>query len=84
MKNYRHIRKNPYIYGFSITGFFVFLIISVLLLISFTLGITLTKFIIILFLIGLTYGICKYVVSDEKLLSKAFDLKLPKKYSQYE
>jgi len=84
MKNYRHIRKKPYIYGFSITGFFVFLTISVGLLISFTLGITLIKFIIIAFVIALSYILCRYVLSDEKLLSKAFDKKLPKRYSTYE
>ena len=84
MKNYKKIRQKPYIYGFSIVGFFAFAIGGVCVLLSFMSGFSLAKFIIVGILIMILFLFSKHVLSSPVVLSKIFDNKLPKKYSEYE
>jgi hypothetical protein len=84
MKNYRKIRQEPYIYGFTMFGFIVFSATSVLCILSLLTGFTGVKCMVIMILIGLSFLICKNVLSNKDLIAKYFDNKLPKKYSKYE
>jgi len=84
MKNYKKIRQKPYIYGFSVVGFFTFAIGGIAGLISFMGGISITKVIVVLIFLGVLFLVSKYVISDKERIAKFFDNKLPKKYSEYE
>jgi len=84
MKNYKNIRKEPYLYGFTVKAFFVFVFGIVFGLFSFISGFTIAKFIgFIIYGFGL-YAICKYILSNTSLLARYFDNNLPKSYSDYE
>ena len=84
MKNYKNMRQQPYIYGFSVRGFFVFAIGSIISLMIFITGFTFTKFIVSGILIIIFYVVGKLFLSNSELLNKFMDNKLPKKYSDYE
>ncbi len=84
MRNYKKIRQEPYIYGFTMVGFMVFTITSIACLLSLIFGFTGLKCIIVLILVGIDYLACKYLISSPKIQSYLFDNKLPKKYSHYE
>ncbi len=84
MRNYKKIRQKPYIYGFSLVGFFAFLAITVLLMLILLSGFSLIKYLIVFILIGLNYLFCRHVLSSEKVQQKIFDKNLPKNYSIYE
>ena len=47
-------------------------------------GFSVLKVLIILLLLGVHYLVCRYVLSNEGIISKLMDDKLPKKYSEYE
>ena len=84
MKNYKNIRQQPYIYGFSVKGFFVFAIGSIISLLLFITGFSITKFVLSGVLIIIFYVIGKLFLSNSELVNKFMDNKLPKKYSDYE
>lgn len=84
MKNYKNIRQQPYIYGFSVKGFFVFAIGSIISLLLFITGFSFTKFIFSGVLIIVFYIVGKLFLSNSELVNKFMDNKLPKKYSDYE
>lgn len=84
MKNYKNIRRKPYIYGFTITGFFTFAIGGICLILSFMNGFTFNKLVIVLILLFILFLISKYILSNPAFISKILDNKLPKKYSEYE
>lgn len=84
MKNYKKIRQEPYIYGFTILGFISFTIMTVLCLLILLIGFSFLNMIICFILIGISYLICRHVLSNDKVNSYLFDNKLPKKYSKYE
>lgn len=84
MRNYKNIRQQPYIYGFSVQGFFVFAVGTIISLLIFITGFSFIKFIIAAILILIFYGIGKFLLSNSELIQKLFDNKLPKKYSKYE
>lgn len=84
MKNYKNIRSEPYLYGFTISAFFAFVIGSILCLMSFIGGFSLVKFIVVMVLLLVLYAFCKYVLSNKNLINRLMDNKLPKKHSEYE
>ena len=82
--NYKNIRQKPYIYGFSVKGFFFAVggsIISLLILIT---GFSLIKIIIAGIGIFISYIVGRVFLTDSELLNKLIDNKLPKKHSEYE
>ena len=84
MKNYKKIRQKPYIYGFSVAGFFVFAVGGIFGLLSFMSGFSLLKMIGVVVFLGLLYIFSRYIISNKEITSKFFDNKLPNKYSEYE
>jgi hypothetical protein len=84
MKNYKNIRQKPYIYGFSVVGFFSFAIGGICALMSFMSGFSFLKIITVIIFIGLLYIFSKYILSNKEFASRIFDNKLPNKYSEYE
>lgn len=84
MKNYKNIRKEPYLYGFTVKAFFAFVIGSILGLFSFMTGFSFVKLILVLSWIFLLYAVCKFILSNEVLINRFMDNKLPKNYSDYE
>jgi phosphotransferase system glucose/maltose/N-acetylglucosamine-specific IIC component len=84
MKNYRNIRQEPYLFGFNVKAFFFFVLGSIMALMSFMAGFSFAKMLIVSVLILLLYGFCKYVLSNDKFISKIMDNKLPKQFSEYE
>ncbi|MFK7102224.1 hypothetical protein V3471_14740 [Flavobacterium oreochromis] len=83
MKNYKKIRQKPYIYGFSVLGFFIFAIGGIIGIASMMAGFSFVKLIVCLFILLTSFSIGK-VVSNEELMNKFLDNKLPNKYSDYE
>lgn len=84
MKNYKKIRQEPYMYGFTMVGFIAFSITTILSLLTLLMGFSFVRCVISLILIGVSYLVCKYLLSSDKVTAFLFDNKLPKKYSQYE
>ena len=84
IKNYKHFRKEPSIWGMSVKAFMVFIIIVICSLMSLTTGVTIPKLIVILLIIGVSYLICVSLLSNRGLFSSLSDEKLPKKISKYE
>jgi hypothetical protein len=84
MKNYKNIRQEPFLFGFNVKPFFVFILGSILGLMSFISGFSFIKLMITVIYILILYAICKYVLSNQKLINKIMDNKLPKEYSEYE
>lgn len=84
IKNYKGYRKKPLIYGMNTLGFFVFLAISLISLLSFLGGFSLRKIIIVGIIIGLSYLVAVALSSNETLIHFLFDDKLPKKHSEDE
>ncbi len=84
IKNYKHFRKEPSIWGMNVKAFIVFIIIVICSLMSLTTGVTIPKLIVILLIIGVSYLICVSLLSNRGLFSSLSDEKLPKKISKYE
>lgn len=84
IKNYKHFRKEPSIWGMNVKAFMVFIIIVICSLMSLTTGVTIPKLIVILLINGVSYLICVSLLSNRGLFSSLSDEKLPKKISKYE
>lgn len=84
IKNYKHFRKEPSIWGMNVKAFMVFIIIVICSLMSLATGVTIPKLIVILLIIGVSYLICVSLLSNRGLFSSLSDEKLPKKISKYE
>ena len=84
IKNFRHFRKVPTIWGMSVKPFFIFVVILIASLMTLSSGVTVTKLIGIGFVVGVTYIICVSILSKKGLFSQLSDEKLPKKSSKYE
>ena len=84
IKNYKHFRKEPSIWGMNVKAFMVFIIIVICSLMSLTTGVTIPKLIVILLIIGVSYLICVSLLSNRGLFSSLSDEKLPKRISKYE
>jgi hypothetical protein len=84
IKNYKGFRKKPLIYGMNTLGFFVFLTISIISLLSFLGGFSLRKIIVVGIVIGLSYLVAVALSSNESIINFLFDDKLPKNHSDDE
>lgn len=84
MKNYKNIRKEPFLYGFTVKAFFVFVIGLVIGLLSFINGFSFIKLIVFLCFVFVLYFVCKFILSNSKIINRFMDNKLPKNYSDYE
>lgn len=84
IKSFKGYRKTPTIYGMNTLGFFIFLTIALLGLLSFLGGFTLRKIIIVAIVIGIAYLVSVTLSSNDKINHWLFDDKLPKKYSEDE
>jgi hypothetical protein len=84
MRNYKKIRQTPYIYGFSIIGFFTFAIGAIIGLLAFMGGFSLLKLILVSIYMVVLFVVSKLVLSNKTFIAKMTDNVLPKKYSEYE
>lgn len=84
MKNYKNIRKKPYLYGFTVKAFLVFVGGLLFSLLSFMSGFTFLKLVVVLLSDFLLLLVCKFVFSNDKIINRFMDNKLPKNYSDYE
>lgn len=84
IKNFRHFRKEPTIWGMRVKPFFIFVVILIASLMTLSSGVTITKLIGIGFVVGVAYIICVSILSKKGLFSQLSDEKLPKKSSKYE
>lgn len=84
IKNFKGYRKKPLIYGMNTLGFFIFIAISLVSLLSFLGGFSLTKIIVVAIVIGISYLIAVALSSNDKIIHFLFDDKLPTKHSDDE
>ena len=84
IKNFRHFRKEPMIWGMGVKPFFLFVIILISSLMTLSNGVTLTKLIGIGLIVGITYIVCVSILTKKGLFSQISDEKLPKNISKYE
>lgn len=84
IKNFKGYRKKPLIYGMNTLGFFLFVGISLISLLSFLGGFTLYKIIVVAIVIGISYLVAVALSSNDAIINFLFDDKLPKKYSDDE
>jgi hypothetical protein len=84
LKNYKNIRQKPYIYGFSVKGFFFAVGGSILSLLVLITGFNLVKIIIAGLGVLISYLVGRILLTDSEFLNKLIDNKLPKKHSEYE
>ena len=84
IKNFKGYREKPLIYGMNTLGFFVFVAISLVCLLSFLGGFSLRKIIIVGIVIGISYVISVALSSNDTIIHFLFDDKLPTKYSDDE
>ena len=73
IKNFKGFRKKPLIYGMNTLGFFVFIAISLISLLSFLGGFNLKKIIIVGIVIGLSYLIAVALSSNDQIINFLFD-----------
>jgi len=84
VKNYKNIRRKPYLYGFTVKAFFAFVIGIIIGLFTFSTGFSFGKFGLFLIWSLLLYAVCKYVFSNDNIVNRFLDNKLPTSYSDYE
>lgn len=84
IRNFKGYRKSPLIYGMNTLGFFVFVAISLVSLLTFLGGFTLTKVIVVAVVIGVSYLIAVTLSSNDTIIHFLFDDKLPSKHSDDE
>lgn len=84
IKNYKHFRKEPSIWGMNVKAFMVFIIVVICSLMTLTTGVSITKLIVLLLIIGISYLVCVSLLSNIGLFSSVSDEKLPNKISKYE
>lgn len=84
IKNFKGYRKKPLIYGMNTLGFFIFIAIALVCLLSFLGGFSLTKIIVVAIIIGISYLIAVALSSNDKIIHFLFDDKLPTKRSDDE
>ena len=84
IKNFRHFRKEPTIWGMGVKPFFLFVVILIASLMTLSSGVTVTKLIGIAFIVGVTYIVCVSILTKKGLFSQLSDEKLPKNISKYE
>lgn len=78
IRNYKNIRRKPYVYGFTVNGFLIFIGIAVCALFAFATGFTINKIIIVAVVISLDYIVCKLIISNPTMLDRLFNEKFPK------
>lgn len=81
IRNYKNLRSQPYIYGFSPTGFYVFVGIGLLTLFSFTTGFSIIKIIIVAGINLISFIYTKYFMNDNALTKYLLNDKFPKEIS---
>jgi hypothetical protein len=84
IKNYKHFRKEPSIWGMNVKAFMVFIIVVICSLMTLTTGVSIPKLIVLLLIIGVSYLVCVSLLSNKGLFSSVSDEKLPNKISKYE
>lgn len=84
VKNYRHFRKEPSIWGMNVKAFIVFIIIVICSLMTLTTGVSISKLVVLLLIIGISYLVCVSLLSNKGLFASLSDEKLPNKISKYE
>jgi len=84
IKNYKHFRKEPSIWGMNVKAFVVFIIIVICCLMTLTTGVSIPKLVILLTIIGVSYLVCVSLLSNRGLFSSLSNEKLPNKISKYE
>ncbi len=84
IKNFKGYRKKPLIYGMNTLGFFIFIAIALVALLSFLTGFNLQKVIIVGVVIGLSYLVAVALSSNDQIIHFLFDDKLPAKNSDDE
>lgn len=84
IKNYKHFRKEPSIWGMNVKAFMVFIIVVICSLMTLTTGVSIPKLIVLLLIIGVSYLVCVSLLSNKGLFSNLSDEKLPNKISKYE
>ena len=77
IKNYKHIRRKPMLFGFSLTSFMIFAFISLGGLFTFVDGFSSTKLIIVAIVIVLAFIVCRYFLGENSLLNKFLHQKFP-------
>ncbi|UTG66818.1 hypothetical protein J2O02_18300 (plasmid) [Elizabethkingia anophelis] len=77
IRNYKNIRRKPYIWGFSYNNFLIFSAVSLLSTFILFSGITIVKCIVVATIILIAYILLKIVFSDN-ILDKLFNEKFPK------
>lgn len=81
LRNYKHIRKKPQIWGFSLNSFYCFLGIVCISVFYLASDFTWKKLIIALVFDGVGLIITKLVVGNEKFERYFFDQKFPEEIS---
>lgn len=77
IRNYKNIRRKPYIWGFSYSNFLIFCGVSLLFSFILFTGFSFLKLGIVVGLIFLAYVVLKIVLSDN-VLDRMFSEKFPK------
>lgn len=84
IKNFKHFRKEPSIWGMNVKAFMIFIIITICCLMTMTTGVSVVKLIVILTIVGVSYLFCVSILSKKGLFNALSDEKLPTKISKYE
>ncbi|MRM84277.1 hypothetical protein [Riemerella anatipestifer] len=81
IRNYKHIRRKPDIYGFSPNGFYLFSALAIMSLLTLSGGFSFKKLIIILLFNSINLVVTKLIISNDKILRKILDEKFPTEIS---
>lgn len=81
IRNYKNIRRKPQIWGFTPTGFYIFVGIAALSLFSFAVSFSLVHLIIVVAINVLSLIVTKLFISNEHMMKRLLNEKFPTEIS---
>jgi len=83
IKNYRSIRTQPLIFGFSFQSAIIFAIVVLFTMSLFITGFTTYKTILACVIIFIAFIVCKYILGEENVFERLFDQKFPNELNDF-
>ena len=83
IRNYKNIRMQPLIFGFTFQSAIIFVIIALFSLFSFATGFTLNKVIVIGIINLISFLVCKYILGEVNVFDNLFNQKFPNELNDF-
>lgn len=81
IRNYKNIRRKPQIWGFTPTGFYIFIAVASITLFSFAISFSFMQLIVVLIINVMSLIATRLLISNEQLVQKFLNEKFPSEIS---